>query len=125
MAQPEIIKDMFLKVNQTYTDSLDNINLTPGSYALSNYTNSSSPFSGICGTLIQNAGLYKPQIVFGSSYQQDNMKIFIRRYKYDLSSYTPWIELLTTDNYSSFLDERYALKSSSTTSAIIYRITEV
>ena len=53
------------------------------------------------------------------------MKIFIRRYKYDLNSYTPWIELLTTDNYSSFLDERYALKSSSTTSAIIYRITEV
>lgn len=127
MAQPEIVKDMFLKVNEYYTDSLNNTNLIPGSYALQNYTDASSPFSGIYGTLIQSAGIYKPQMVFGSSFQQDNMKVFIRRYKYNLNSFTPWIELLTTDNYTSILDERYMLKTSSSsgTSAIIYRITEV
>ena len=58
MAQPEIIKDMFLKAETSYTNTLD-ANIIPGSYALSNYTNSSSPLSGMYGTLIQGAGVYR------------------------------------------------------------------
>lgn len=124
MAQPEIIKDMFLKAETSYTNTLD-ANIVPGSYALSNYTNSSSPLSGMYGTLIQGAGVYRPQIVLGNVSNSNINRMFIRRYKADSNSYTPWDELITSSNYASFLDERYALKSSSTTSAIIYRITEV
>lgn len=114
MAQPEIIKDMFLKVDQSYTDTLNNINLIPGSYALANYTDSSSPLSGIFGTLIQGAGIYKPQIVFGTTNSSDVNRIFIRRYKTDSSSYTSWHELITSNNFSGFLDGRYVLKSGDT-----------
>lgn len=111
MAQPELIKDIFLKVDQSYTDTLNNINLIPGSYALANYTDSSSPLSGIFGTLIQGAGIYKPQIVFGTTASSDVNRIFIRRYKTDSSSYTSWHELITSNNFSGFLDGRYVLKS--------------
>lgn len=119
MAQPEIIKDMFLKVDQSYTDTLNNINLIPGSYALANYTDSSSPLSGIFGTLIQGAGVYKPQIVFGTTASSDVNRIFIRRYKTDSSSYTSWHELITSNNFSSFLDGRYVLKSGDTMTGIL------
>ena len=125
MAQPEIIKDMFLKAETSYTNTL-NTNIIPGSYALSNYTDSSSPLSGVYGTLIQGAGIYRPQIILGNVSNSNINRMFIRRYITNSNSYTPWDELITSRNYASFLDERYALKTSSAvTSAIIYRITEV
>ena len=103
MSSPNVL----FKGDNAFTISLDSAQIKPGSYTLNQYNDTSSPMTNFFGTVIQGAGIYRPQILLGSGSGSDAMKMYIRRYKTGSSSFTNWAEILHTNNFTTHLDGVY------------------
>lgn len=116
MSSPNVL----FKGDSAFTISLDSEQINPGSYTLNSYNDTSSPMTNFFGALIQGAGIFRPQILLGSGSGSDAMKMYIRRYKTGSSSFTNWVEVLHTNNFTIHLDGTYVKTIGDTMTGNLY-----
>ena len=78
-----------MSIEGTLSETLDNTELANGFYRISNYTDTSTPLSGIYGNVIQSPGNFRTQLVYGSTGSSD-FSLFGRRYMTTAKVWTAW-----------------------------------